>query len=105
MPSTDMHAGSCLLPSYLLAVAIQRCPCQALPAQLARLASSTLTCMSAPPYCRYLLEAAIQRRFPKGLKVHVQSLDHNCFATLTTAFKDAGLWITRAKVGRLGLLG
>lgn len=47
---------------------------------------------------KYLLEAAIQRRFPKGLKVHVQSVDHHCLSSLTTAWKEAGLWITRAKV-------
>lgn len=49
---------------------------------------------------RAMLEAAIQRRFPKGLKVHVQSVDRfGCLAALTGVLRDAGLTITRAKVG------
>eukprot|EP00775_Hariotina_reticulata_P005371 gene5371-5606_t len=53
---------------------------------------------------RVMLEAAIQRRFPKGLKVHVFPpatgchLGQNWLADLTAAWKEAGLWITRAKV-------
>lgn len=51
---------------------------------------------------RAMLEAAIQRRFPKGLKVHVQSVDRfGCLAALTGVLRDAGLTITRAKVGSL----
>lgn len=46
-----------------------------------------------------MLEASIQRRFPKGLKVHVKSLDRfGCLAALTGVLRDAGLTITRAKV-------
>jgi hypothetical protein len=52
-----------------------------------------------------MLEASIQRRFPRGLKVHVQSVDSfGCLAALTAVLRDAGLTITRAKVGIL-LLG
>lgn len=47
---------------------------------------------------RVMLEAAIQRRFPKGLKVHVQQTHDHCLSALTAAWKSAGLWITRAKV-------
>jgi hypothetical protein len=45
-----------------------------------------------------MLESAIQRRFPKGLKVHVAQTHQHCLADLTRAWKEAGLWITRAKV-------
>ena len=46
-----------------------------------------------------MLEASIQRRFPRGLKVHVQSVDSfGCLAALTAVLRDAGLTITRAKV-------
>ncbi|WIA38412.1 hypothetical protein OEZ86_001738 [Tetradesmus obliquus] len=59
---------------------------------------------------RVMLEAAIQRRFPKGLKVHVRHmptaqnthLGQNWLADLTAAWKEAGLWITRAKVRAYG---
>ena len=45
-----------------------------------------------------MLEASIQRRFPRGLKVHVQSVDSfGCLAALTAVLRDAGLTITRAK--------
>jgi hypothetical protein len=47
---------------------------------------------------RVMLEAAIQRRFPKGLKIHVQQTSQHCLRDLTVAWKTAGLWITRAKV-------
>jgi hypothetical protein len=46
-----------------------------------------------------MLEASIQRRFPKGLKVHVHSIDRfGCLASFTAVLKNAGLAITRAKV-------
>ena len=46
-----------------------------------------------------MLEASIQRRFPKGLKVHVHSVDRfGCLAALTRELKMAKLTITRAKV-------
>lgn len=47
---------------------------------------------------KYMLEGAIQRRFPKGMKVHVQTVDHHSLAQLTQAWKEHSLWITRAKV-------
>jgi hypothetical protein len=47
---------------------------------------------------RVMLEAAIQRRFPKGLKIHVQQTSQHCLRDLTVAWKTSGLWITRAKV-------
>lgn len=46
-----------------------------------------------------MLEASIQRRFPKGLKLHVHSVDRfGSLATLTAVLRDAGLTINRAKV-------
>ncbi len=46
-----------------------------------------------------MLEASIQRRFPKGLKLHVHSVDRfGSLATLTGVLRDAGLTINRAKV-------
>ena len=46
-----------------------------------------------------LLESSIQRRFPKGLKVHVYSVDRfGCLAALTSVLKIANLTITRANV-------
>ena len=46
-----------------------------------------------------LLESSIQRRFPKGLKVHVHSVDRfGCLAALTSVLKIANLTITRANV-------
>lgn len=46
-----------------------------------------------------MLESSIQRRFPKGLKVHVHSVDRfGCLAAITRELKSAGLTITRAKV-------
>ena len=48
---------------------------------------------------RAMLESSIQRRFPRGLKVHVHSVDRfGCLAQLTRTLKDAELSITRAKV-------
>lgn len=48
---------------------------------------------------RAMLESSIQRRFPKGLKVHVHSLDRfGCLAALTRVLHQTGLSITRAKV-------
>lgn len=45
-----------------------------------------------------MTEAAIQRRFPKGLKVHVHSVDRfGCLAELTRMLHDAQLTVTRAK--------
>ena len=52
-----------------------------------------------------MLESSIQRRFPRGLKVHVHSVDRfGCLAQLTRTLKDAGLSITRAKVGGVASL-
>jgi len=46
-----------------------------------------------------LLESSIQRRFPKGLKVHVHSVDRfGCLAALARVLKLANLTVTRAKV-------
>ena len=46
-----------------------------------------------------MMKAAIQRRFPKGLKVHVRSIDRfGCLSSLTRVLKDANLCVTRAKV-------
>ena len=46
-----------------------------------------------------MMEAAIQRRFPKGLKVHVCSVDRfGCLAELTRVLHSADLSVTRAKV-------
>lgn len=49
-----------------------------------------------------MMEAAIQRRFPKGLKVHVCSVDRfGCLAELTRMLHAADLSVTRAKVSIL----
>jgi predicted amino acid-binding ACT domain protein len=46
-----------------------------------------------------MLAQSIERRFPKGLKVHVRSLDRfGCLAALTRQLEQAGLSVTRAKV-------
>lgn len=46
-----------------------------------------------------MLEASIERRFPKGMKVHVRSIDRfGCMAALTKHLHAAGLSVTRAKV-------
>ena len=46
-----------------------------------------------------MLESSIQRRFPKGLKVHVRSLDRfGCLASLAKQLYQANLSVTRAKV-------
>lgn len=46
-----------------------------------------------------MLEGSIQRRFPKGLKVHVRSLDRfGCLAALAQVLRQADLSVTRAKV-------
>ena len=46
-----------------------------------------------------MLESSIQRRFPRGLKVHVHSVDRfGCLAQLTRVLKNSDLCITRAKV-------
>lgn len=46
-----------------------------------------------------MLEASIERRFPKGMKVHVRSIDRfGCMAALTRQLHEAGLSVTRAKV-------
>ncbi len=48
---------------------------------------------------RAMLEASVQRRHPKGLKVHVHSVDRfGCLASLTRVLKAANLTVTRAKV-------
>ena len=46
-----------------------------------------------------MLEASIQRRFPKGLKVRVRSTEQNgCLRDLAQRLRSANLSITRAKV-------
>lgn len=46
-----------------------------------------------------MLEASIQRRFPRGLKVHVRSADRfGCLAALAGVLRGADLAVTRAKV-------
>ena len=46
-----------------------------------------------------LVGASIVRRFPRGLKVHVRSLDrYGCLASLTAVLRASGLTVTRAKV-------
>jgi len=46
-----------------------------------------------------MLEASIQRRFPRGLKVHVRSADRfGCLAALAGVLRGASLAVTRAKV-------
>lgn len=46
-----------------------------------------------------MLVASVQRRHPKGLKVHVHSVDrYGCLAALTRVLKAANLAVTRAKV-------
>ena len=46
-----------------------------------------------------MMEAAIQRRFPAGVKLHVHSSDRfGCLAELTQTLHDSQLSITRAKV-------
>lgn len=46
-----------------------------------------------------MMESSIQRRFPRGLKVHVHSVDRfGCLAALTDVLKQGGLAVTRAKV-------
>ena len=46
-----------------------------------------------------MMESSIQRRFPRGLKVHVHSVDRfGCLAALTRVLKEGGLAVTRAKV-------
>lgn len=48
---------------------------------------------------RAMLVASVQRRHPKGLKVHVHSVDRfGCLAALTRVLKAANLSVTRAKV-------
>lgn len=48
---------------------------------------------------KYLLEAAIRRRFPKGLKLHVHSLPKSGYLIFfLRALNQAGLCITRARV-------
>ena len=55
---------------------------------------------------RAMLEAAIQRRHPCGLKLHVHSVDrYGCLEQLTRILRDADLTITRAKVRRRRALG
>ena len=49
---------------------------------------------------KYMLESAVQRRFPRGLKMHVQANDRNCLVDLFAQLSTAGFWITRC-VGRL----
>lgn len=47
---------------------------------------------------RAMLDSSIQRRFPKGIKVHVKSVDRfGCLASLARQLQVAGLTVTRAK--------
>lgn len=51
-----------------------------------------------------MLEASIQRRFPKGLKVRVRTEERNgCLTELAQRLRTANLSITRAKVRIPGL--
>ncbi|KAL3142750.1 hypothetical protein ABBQ38_003051 [Trebouxia sp. C0009 RCD-2024] len=46
-----------------------------------------------------MMESSILRRFPRGLKVHVHSVDRfGCLAALTSVLKQTDLAVTRAKV-------
>lgn len=46
-----------------------------------------------------MLNAAIERRFPRGIKVQIRSMDKfGCMALLTRRLFNAGLSVTRAKV-------
>ncbi|GLC45665.1 hypothetical protein PLESTM_001763700 [Pleodorina starrii] len=47
---------------------------------------------------RYMLESAVQRRFPRGTKVCVQSGDRSALVNLFSALSTGGFWITRADV-------
>lgn len=47
---------------------------------------------------KYMLESAVQRRFPKGLKIHVQATDQRALLDLFQQLSAAGFWITRAEV-------
>ncbi|GIL91200.1 hypothetical protein Vretifemale_18893 [Volvox reticuliferus] len=47
---------------------------------------------------RYMLESAVQRRFPRGTKVCVQSSDRSALVNLFSALSSGGFWITRADV-------
>lgn len=50
---------------------------------------------------QYFLEAAIMRRFPDGLKVHVHPFDNpGCLAGLLQELKSENLCVTRAKVSQ-----
>ncbi|CAD7701391.1 unnamed protein product [Ostreobium quekettii] len=50
---------------------------------------------------KYLLETAIQRRFPRGLKVHVQpQASQGSLGAFMQAVKEGDLCVTRAKVRR-----
>lgn len=50
---------------------------------------------------KYMLQASVSRRFPKGLKVHVQCGERSCLAHLFSALSINGFWITRADVRTL----
>lgn len=53
-----------------------------------------------------LVGASIVRRFPRGLKVHVRSLDrYGCLASLTAVLRASGLTVTRAKVRTFAAAG
>jgi UTP:GlnB (protein PII) uridylyltransferase len=46
-----------------------------------------------------MLEGSIERRFPKGMKVHVKSMDRfGCLAALAKQLHQANITVTRAKV-------
>ncbi|GFR46780.1 hypothetical protein Agub_g8410 [Astrephomene gubernaculifera] len=47
---------------------------------------------------RYMLESAVQRRFPRGTKVCVHSTDRSALVQLFSALSSGGFWITRADV-------
>lgn len=51
---------------------------------------------------KYMLESAVQRRFPKGVKLHVQATDQRALLDLFQQLSMAGFWITRAEVRRGG---
>ena len=46
---------------------------------------------------KYMLESAVSRRFPRGLKMHVQAHDRNCLVDLFAQLSGAGFWITRCE--------
>ena len=43
----------------------------------------------------YMLEAAVQRRFPRGLRVHMHAPDRAAIPTIFAALNQAGFSVTR----------